>query len=164
MTDESELQSLAHEVGTALRARELMLVTAESCTGGRVAGVVTSVAGSSVWFERGFVTYSDLAKREQLAVPAADIERYGAVSGEVACAMALGALARSRGHVAVAVTGIAGPDGGSEAKPVGTVFVAWARRGGAAHARHFRFPGDRHEVRQCSIREALAGVLALLAR
>ena len=164
MNDDSDLESLAREVGAALHARGLMLVTAESCTGGWVAEVVTSVAGSSAWFERGFVTYSNLAKREQLAVPGADLELYGAVSEEVACAMALGALARSRGDVAVAVTGIAGPDGGSDAKPVGTVFVAWGRRGSAPHARRFRFPGDRREVRRCSVHEALTGILALLSR
>jgi nicotinamide-nucleotide amidase len=135
-----------------------MLVTAESCTGGWVAQAVTSVAGSSEWFERGFVVYSNAAKEELLGVRKATLKKHGAVSEETAREMAAGALARSRGSIALAVTGVAGPGGGSAAKPVGTVCFAWARSG-AVTSETRRFPGGREGVRRRSVRHALEGVL-----
>ncbi len=138
-----------------------MLVTAESCTGGWAAQVVTSVPGSSDWFERGLVTYSNAAKQELLGVRKSTLEKHGAVSEETAREMALGALGRSRGTVALAITGVAGPTGGSAAKPVGTVCFAWARgRRVASETR--RFSGDRESVRRQSVVRALEGVLEAL--
>jgi nicotinamide-nucleotide amidase len=135
-----------------LRARKLMLATAESCTGGLIAGVLTEIAGSSDVVERGFVTYSNEAKTELIGVPAAMIAAHGAVSREVALAMAAGALAHSRAHVAVAVTGVAGPGGGTAAKPVGLVHLAAERRGRPAIHRACRF-GEigRHGIRVATI-------------
>ena len=139
----------------ALRARGLMIATAESCTGGMIAAACTALAGSSDWFERGFVTYSNAAKSEMLGVPAGLIARHGAVSQEVACAMAEGALAHSPAHLAVAVTGIAGPGGATPGKPVGTVWLALARRGEAARAQLLQLGGDRAAVRAQTMRVAL---------
>lgn len=152
---------LAAELGAALAARGATCVTAESCTGGLVAAAITDVAGSSGWFERGFVTYSNEAKVELLGVPAAAIAAHGAVSETVARAMAEGALARTTATLAVAITGIAGPGGGSPEKPVGTVCLAWAGRGAATRVVTRRFPGDRRAVRAAATIEALAGLLAL---
>ncbi len=152
-----ELQAEALALGDALRARGWRMATAESCTGGLIAAACTSVAGSSDWFERGFVTYSNEAKHEAIGVDAALIARHGAVSEEVARAMAAGALAHSRAQLAVAVTGIAGPGGGSPAKPVGTVWMAIAVvRAGAPEVRAERllFSGDRSEVRRQTVRHA----------
>ena len=143
-------------LGDALRARGWMLATAESCTGGLIAAACTGVAGSSDWFERGVVSYSNAAKTELLGVPAALIEAHGAVSAEVACAMAEGALSRSRAQLAVAVTGIAGPGGATPGKPVGTVWLAFARRGAPAQAELLRLDGDRAAVREQTVRHALA--------
>jgi len=156
------LGGLAIRVGAALKARGIALATAESCTGGWVAQCVTSVAGSSDWFERGFVTYSDASKEELLGVRRATLDAHGAVSEETAREMAAGALERSRAGVAVAVTGIAGPAGGTPAKPVGTVCFAWARRGGRARSAVRRFDGDRASVRRQSVIAALEGVLGSL--
>jgi nicotinamide-nucleotide amidase len=156
------VSALADSLGRSLKARGELLVTAESCTGGGVAQAVTAIAGSSEWFERGFVTYSNEAKVELLEVRAATLERHGAVSEETAREMALGALAKSRGTLALAVTGIAGPGGGSPDKPVGTVCFAWARRGGAAHSETRRFAGDREAVRRQSVERALEGALEAL--
>lgn len=150
----AEAEALLH----FLRERRLMLATAESCTGGLIAATLTAIAGSSDVIERGFVTYSNAAKAELLGVDAALIARVGAVSHEVAQAMALGAIARSQADVAVSVTGVAGPGGGSEAKPVGLVFIGAARRGGAAMVREFRFAGDRAAVRDASVSAALGMV------
>jgi nicotinamide-nucleotide amidase len=138
-----------------LRARKLMLATAESCTGGLIAGVLTEIAGSSDVIERGFVTYSNEAKNELIGVPAAMILEHGAVSKDVALAMVAGALERSRASVAVAVTGVAGPGGGSEAKPVGLVHIAVQRRGEPAAHRECRF-GEigRHEIRMATVAAA----------
>jgi nicotinamide-nucleotide amidase len=137
--------------------RRRKLATAESCTGGLLAGLLTEIAGSSAVFERGFVTYSNSAKSELIGVPPALIERRGAVSDEVARAMAEGALARAPVDVAVSVTGIAGPDGGSPEKPVGLVYLAAARRGRPTIARECRFgPVGRTEIRLASVREAIA--------
>lgn len=148
---EPEVQALA----AALRARGWRLAAAESCTGGLIGAVCTAVAGSSDWFERGFVTYSNEAKTELVGVPPKLIAAHGAVSEEVARAMAAGALARSRADVAVAVTGIAGPGGAVPGKPVGTVWLGWAARDGTAGARRLQLDGDRHAVRAATVREAL---------
>jgi haloacetate dehalogenase len=160
------LHRLAQQLGEALGARGLRLVTAESCTAGGVAYAVTQVAGSSAWFDRGFITYSDQAKRDLLGVPAALLRDHGAVSEPVARAMALGALAAGRAQVAVAITGIAGPGGGSPRKPVGTVCFAWAigtDAGATARTQTCRFDGDRAAVRTQAIVTALEGLIATVA-
>lgn len=156
------LITLAARVGARLRARGMMLATAESCTGGWVAQAVTAVGGSSAWFERGFVTYSDAAKQEMLGVSARTLAAHGAVSEQTACEMAAGALARSRAQVAVAITGIAGPSGGSPEKPVGTVCFAWAAQAGVPSAQTQHFAGDRESVRRQSVIAALQGLLQRL--
>ena len=156
------LTTLATLVGATLRAKGLMLTTAESCTGGWAAQAVTTVAGSSDWFERGFVTYSDAAKQEMLGVSARTLAAHGAVSEETAREMAIGALAHSRAQVALAITGIAGPGGGSADKPVGTVCFAWALKSGAVSAETRPFNGDRESVRRQSVIAALQGMLELL--
>ena len=153
------MNALAQSLGKKLKERHGLLVTAESCTGGWVAQVATSLAGSSDWFERGFVTYSNAAKEELLGVRRETLERHGAVSEETAREMALGALARSRGTLALAITGIAGPGGGSAAKPVGTVCFAWAGAGGKLRAETRHFAGDREAVRRQSVEHALRGAL-----
>ena len=153
-------EALAAELGRRLLAGGLRVATAESCTGGLVAGAITWIAGSSDWFERGFVAYSNDAKAEFLGVPAALLAAHGAVSEPVASAMAVGALANSRADIAVAVTGIAGPGGGTPGKPVGTVCFAWARRrGGAPGTRTEHLPGNRAGVREASVRIALDGLI-----
>jgi nicotinamide-nucleotide amidase len=156
------LKALAERVGRTLQAGGHRLVTAESCTGGWVAQVVTSVAGSSAWFERGFVTYSNDAKHELLGVPLDVLKVHGAVSEETARAMALGALSRSKGTFALSITGVAGPTGGSAAKPVGTVCFGWARAGAQPMTQTRLFPGDREGVRRHSVVHALEKVLELL--
>jgi len=153
------VRALAESLGRALKGRQALLVTAESCTGGWAAQAVTAVPGSSAWFERGFVTYSNESKTELLGVRHETLERHGAVSEEIAREMALGALARSRGTLAVAITGVAGPGGGSAAKPVGTVCFAWAQAGGRVRSETRRFSGEREAVRRQSVEHALAGVL-----
>jgi nicotinamide-nucleotide amidase len=150
-------------LGEALRAQGLRLATAESCTGGMIAAACTAIAGSSDWFERGFVTYSNAAKTEMLGVDAALIAAHGAVSAEVARAMADGALAHSHADVAVAVTGVAGPGGGSQDKPVGTVWLALARKGRAAQAELLRLQGDRSAVRIKTVAQALQQLQAEVA-
>ncbi|HSC64204.1 MAG TPA: nicotinamide-nucleotide amidohydrolase family protein [Caldimonas sp.] len=147
-------------VAAALTARGATMASAESCTGGLVAAACTSRAGSSAWFERGLVTYSNAAKSELLDVEPALIARHGAVSAEVACAMAAGLLGRAPAAFAVAVTGIAGPDGGTLAKPVGTVWIATAARDVAAEATLLSASGDRAAVREQSVARALALLLA----
>ena len=155
------MNSLAEKLGQRLKAKGELLVTAESCTGGWAAQAVTAIAGSSDWFERGFVTYSNAAKRELLGVRKATLDKHGAVSEETAREMALGALGRGKGSVSLAVTGVAGPTGGTAAKPVGMVCFAWARKGALrSETRHFR--GGRESVRRQSVVRALQGVLALL--
>jgi nicotinamide-nucleotide amidase len=146
-------------LATALRARGSKVATAESCTGGLIAAACTSVAGSSDWFERGFVTYSNEAKTELLGVPMALIETHGAVSAEVARAMADGALAHSHAQLAVAVTGIAGPGGATPGKPVGTVWLALARRAGATHSELLSIGGDREAIREQTTQRALQRLL-----
>jgi len=163
-TDAAHADTLAAELGARLLTRGWRAATAESCTGGMVAGAMTSIAGSSHWFERGFVTYSNEAKHEMLGVPRALIDGHGAVSEAVAVAMAEGALARSPADCAVALTGVAGPGGGSAAKPVGTVCLAWSRRGGPTRATTVHLPGDRAAVRSGSVAIALQGLLDLAAK
>jgi nicotinamide-nucleotide amidase len=158
------------QLAAALRHRGWRLATAESCTGGLIAAACTAVAGSSDWFERGFVSYSNAAKSELLGVDAALIAEHGAVSEPVVRAMALGALERSRVEIAVAVTGVAGPGGGTRAKPVGTVWLAVAGRFGAAdalaapqlRAMHLQLGGDRTAVRRQTVAQALSALLAVL--
>ena len=153
-----DIRALAARLGERALASRVMLATAESCTGGMVAGAITDIAGSSAWFERGFVTYSNRAKMEELGVDPDIIARHGAVSGETAKAMAQGARAASGAQWAVAVTGIAGPAGGSPAKPVGTVWFAWAGPRGV-EALHRRLEGDRAAVRTASVAIALQGLV-----
>jgi len=155
------LALLSRRAGRALKRKGQILVTAESCTGGWVAQAVTSVAGSSDWFERGYVTYSNAAKREELGVSAKTLLRRGAVSEATARAMARGALKRSRAGIALAITGIAGPGGGAPGKPVGTVCFAWAR-GRKMRSETKRFRGGRSRVRRQSVVHALRGVLRWL--
>lgn len=152
---------LIKKIATHLSALKWQLVTAESCTGGLIASAVTEVAGSSQWFERGFVTYSNLAKEEMLSVSPQLIREHGAVSEEVALAMAMGALQHSAGHIAVSVTGIAGPDGGSIEKPVGTVCFGWATRTASPRSLKRQFDGSRQEIRLAACQEALEGVLSI---
>ena len=156
------LRDLAVRVGAVLRERGRRLATAESCTGGWIAKVVTDIAGSSAWFERGFVTYSNAAKAELLGVHETALTEHGAVSGETVTAMAEGALARSRADTALAVSGIAGPGGGTPDKPVGTVWIAWSTKGGATRCRRYAFGGDRKAVRRQSAVAALEGLLDVL--
>jgi nicotinamide-nucleotide amidase len=155
------MDELARRVGEQLKAASAVLATAESCTGGWVAQVVTSVAGSSAWFDRGFVTYSDAAKRELLGVAAETLRAHGAVSEATAREMARGALQRSQATVAVSITGVAGPGGGTAEKPVGTVCFAWALQDGTKSATR-RFSGDREGIRRQSVVLALEGVLKAL--
>lgn len=157
---DAELDQLAIEVGQTLKARDQMLVTAESCTGGWIAEAITSVPGSSAWFDRGFVTYSNLAKQQMLDVDPNLIALHGAVSEATVRAMAKGALAHSNADIAVAVSGIAGPGGGSADKPVGTVCFAWGSRHGATRSSVRHFSGDRYLVRRLSVIAALSGLLA----
>ena len=158
MTDH-ELDVLARQVGEALAARGLWLATAESCTGGWIAEAVTAIAGSSGWFDRGFVTYSNAAKTDMLGVRGETLDTHGAVSEATVSEMAAGALARSRADLAAAVSGVAGPGGGSAAKPVGTVCLAWARRGAPTATTTVHLAGDRAAVRRQTVLLALRGVL-----
>jgi len=155
------MEDLANTLGARLKRANEMLATAESCTGGWAAQVVTSVAGSSAWFERGFVTYSNEAKQELLGVRAETLRAHGAVSEETACEMARGALERSRATVSVSITGVAGPAGGTPEKPVGTVCFAWARAGDVRSETR-RFAGDRESIRRQSVILALEGVMRVL--
>ncbi len=160
------MQGLADEaraLGKILQQRRLSVVTAESCTGGGIARVITDEPGSSGWFERGFVTYSNLSKEEILGVPRSLIETHGAVSEEVVLAMARGALVHSNGDVSMSVSGVAGPDGGTPDKPVGTVWIGWGLGEDVAEAQCFHFPGDRDEVRSRSMVAAIAGLIERLS-
>jgi nicotinamide-nucleotide amidase len=156
------LTTLATLVGQALKTRGASLTAAESCTGGGIAEAVTRISGSSEWFERGFVTYSNDAKAEMLGVERATLAGFGAVSEETAREMAAGALAHSRATHALSVTGIAGPTGGSPDKPVGTVCFGWAAQGGKPVSETRHFDGDREAVRRASVIHALQGLLRLL--
>lgn len=155
------LEANLTQISLCLLQRGRLLATAESCTGGMIAAACTDLAGSSQWFERGFVTYSNAAKTEMLGVPAALIAQEGAVSEAVARAMASGVLVHSPAHVSLAVTGVAGPAGGSDAKPVGTVWFAWCVNG-ETHSEMQHFPGDRATVRAATARYALQRLLGWL--
>ena len=159
--EQASIEELVKQLAAKLTEKGWMLATAESCTGGMIAAACTDLAGSSQWFERGFVTYSNEAKTELLGVPAGLIATHGAVSESVARAMALGAVAHSRAQVAVAVTGIAGPTGGTADKPVGTVWFGWNVNGNITTATR-RFDGDRAAVRQQTLAWACARLNALL--
>ncbi|WP_077001393.1 CinA family protein [Variovorax sp. KK3] len=159
----SETAALVEQLAKALQDKGWMMATAESCTGGLIAGACTDLSGSSNWFERGFVTYSNEAKTELLGVDAALIAGHGAVSEQVARAMAEGAVARSRAQVSVAVTGVAGPTGGSVDKPVGTVWFGWSV-GGQTRTERRRFQGGRAEVREATVDHALHVLIELLRR
>ncbi|ELM0386231.1 nicotinamide-nucleotide amidase [Escherichia coli] len=154
MTD-SELMQLSEQVGQALKARGATVTTAESCTGGWVAKVITDIAGSSAWFERGFVTYSNEAKAQMIGVREETLAQHGAVSEPVVVEMAIGALKAARADYAVSISGIAGPDGGSEEKPVGAVWFAFATARGEGITRRECFSGDRDAVRRQATAYAL---------
>lgn len=157
----NDIFELATQAGLALQAKGLLLATAESCTGGGVSCAITDVAGSTGWFDCGFVTYSNASKTELLDVPAALIAQFGAVSEEVAKAMAKGALANSNAHVALSTTGIAGPGGAVPGKPVGTICFGWSRAG-QTHTERLVFTGDRKSVREQTVAHALRGLLRFI--
>ncbi len=159
---------IANQVGVALKSKGWMITTAESCTGGGIAEAITAVAGCSAWFDRAFVTYSYEAKVEVLGVRQSSLDEYGAVSEQVVQEMARGALRHSRAHVAIAVSGIAGPAGGTPEKPVGSVWIAWATRdsidangalNSAVISKRYLFSGDREAVRQQTVVKALTELL-----
>ena len=156
------LETLAEQVGAALQSRGLMLASAESCTGGWVGAAVTAVAGSSQWYERGFITYTNESKQEMLGVSAATLAENGAVSEPTVREMAAGALKHSHAHIALAISGIAGPGGATPGKPVGTVCISWVMRSGAGRVHTFHFDGDRSAVRQQAVVAALRGVLEVI--
>lgn len=158
MTGEN-LQEIADQLGQTLIQRMQMLALAESCTGGWLGQVVTAVAGSSAWFDRGFVTYSNLAKSEMLGVAPQLIRDEGAVSRAVVQSMAEGAIANSAAQWSIAVSGVAGPDGGSDSRPVGTVWIAWAGVGRRIESRRFQFSGGREAVRRATVQAGLEGLL-----
>lgn len=160
--DDETLEMLARRLGERLLAAGRMAATAESCTGGWIAKALTDVAGSSAWFDRGFVTYTNAAKQDLLGVRADTLAAHGAVSEATVREMVAGALARSRADVAVAVSGIAGPSGGTPDKPVGTVWLAWGAKGGVTWAERCRFDGDREAVRRQAVARALEGLGGLL--
>jgi nicotinamide-nucleotide amidase len=161
MATDTVVHQIAIRVGNRLRDARLMLTTAESCTGGMVATAITDIPGSSNWFERGFVTYSNQAKTEMIGVPSEMIERHGPVSEPVARAMADGALRNSRAQVSLAITGVAGPGGGTETKPVGMVCFAWSNRLHTSVETQV-FKGDREQIRVQAATHALRGLLLLL--
>ncbi|TDG08756.1 CinA family protein [Paraburkholderia guartelaensis] len=161
MATDSVVHQLAIRVGNKLRDGRLMLATAESCTGGMVATAVTDISGSSVWFERGFVTYSNQAKTEMIGVPPELIEKHGAVSEPVARAMAEGALSNSRAQVSLSITGVAGPGGGTPEKPVGMVSFGWSNRLHTS-VETLVFKGDREQIRVQAAAHALRGLLAFI--
>jgi len=159
---DADLVALSAALGSACYQRQLLLATAESCTGGWAAQVITHTAGSSAWFERGFITYSNQAKVDILGVRLQTLEKLGAVSPETAAEMAAGALKNSNALISLAITGIAGPTGGSPGKPVGTVCFAWCRVGEAANAETAVFAGDREAIRRQAVVHALRGLLLRL--
>lgn len=156
------LHAAAVRLGQLLKARGMMLATAESCTGGYIGQTVTAVSGSSAWFDRGFITYSNEAKQDMLGVRHQTLAQFGAVSAETVNEMAAGVLKHSRAGIAIAVSGIAGPSGGSVEKPVGTVFIGWALRDGLQRQQRFLFHGDRQDVREASVEQALLGACAVI--
>jgi nicotinamide-nucleotide amidase len=161
--NDHDVSVLLEDVAAVLIDRGLMLTTAESCTGGGVAQALTSVSGSSQWFERGFVTYSNRAKEEMLGVPGPLLLQFGAVSEQTVRAMAEGALCHSHAQVSLAISGIAGPGGGTLDKPVGTVWLAWSVLGQETRCHCEHFYGNREQVRQQAVVAALTGILGILA-
>jgi nicotinamide-nucleotide amidase len=159
---DTQLASLSQQTGTTLSQQNLTLATAESCTGGWVAQVVTHTAGSSTWFDRGFVTYANDAKVEMLGVNPETLAEFGAVSEETAAEMSAGALVNSNAMISLAITGVAGPAGGSSGKPVGTVCFAWCKLGQEPETEHQHFDGDRETIRRQAVVHALEGLLARL--
>lgn len=160
MTTDATLQELAERLGAVTVARGGSITVAESCTGGWLAKIITDIAGSSAWFDRGFVTYTNAAKQELLHVPVTTLDEHGAVSAATVEAMVSGALhAAPNADLAVAISGVAGPGGGTADKPVGLVWFAWARRGHPAVVRCSQFDGDRDHVRRESVRVALEGLI-----
>ena len=159
----SSLYHLSEQAGQLLHRHKVLVATAESCTGGWISEAITAVAGSSAWFERGFVTYSNLAKHEMLGVPLDVIETHGAVSEAVVKAMAQGAVEHSKAHLSVAVSGVAGPDGGTADKPVGLVWIAWGQKRGYVEAQAFQFSGGREQVRHATVAAALEGLIERLS-
>ncbi len=161
---QADLEALSLKLSSALKQKHWLLATAESCTGGWLAQVITAIAGSSDWFERGFVTYSNAAKQEMLGVSAELIEKYGAVSEPVARAMAEGALSHSRAQVSIAITGIAGPTGGTPEKPIGTVCLAWSGKDFATISDRQHFNGDRTLIRALAVKHSLLKILNILGK
>ncbi len=153
---------LANQTGKLLTQHGLMLVSAESCTGGWLGQVVTTVPGSSTWYERGFITYSNISKHEMLGVRYGTLEQFGAVSTQTAYEMAMGAVTNSHAQIGVSITGIAGPDGGTEQKPVGMVCFAWVMKEGLSRCETQFLKGDREAIRHQSVSTALHGVINLL--
>ena len=159
---DEELHQLAAELGEKLCARGWMLATAESCTGGWVGQLITSLPGSSQWYERGFITYANAAKIEMLGVPAETIDEHGAVSEVTAAAMAAGALRNSHAQATLAISGIAGPGGGTPQKPVGLVCYGWALEDGTVMSSTCRLDGDREDIRSRAVAAALRGLIELI--
>jgi nicotinamide-nucleotide amidase len=159
---EDDITELSRKAGRACKRRKVEIVTAESCTGGGLAAAITRISGSAKYFDRGFVTYANDAKRQMLGVSQRSLKRFGAVSEEVAREMALGALKKSPSDIAISVTGIAGPTGAAPGKPVGLVWIGWAARGGPVQTRAFHFKGGRVEVRIQTVAVALQGLIDLL--
>ncbi len=157
-------QDMAEHLGRLLLMHNIALVTAESCTGGGLAEIITRIPGSSQWFERGFITYSNDAKQEMLGISQDMLKEYGAVSEQIASAMAEGALVNSHAQISVSITGIAGPEGGTEEKPVGTVCLAWQQRDETTQAARVLFEGDRQQVRQQACLMAMQGLIDMLER
>ena len=157
------VKTIINEVASVALKQEVILATAESCTGGWIAQEITAIPGSSVWFDCGFVTYSNASKQKMLGVSKDALEQNGAVSAEVVAQMAEGALKNSGAHISVATSGIAGPGGGSKEKPVGTVWFAWAEQGKSVRTKKYCFDGDRESVRKQAVSVALEGILQNLS-
>lgn len=158
----SQVHIFAKEIGDKLKSQQLQLVTAESCTGGQLAQTITSVPGASQWFERGFVTYSNLSKQQILGVDQTLLKQYGPVSEEAVLAMAIGALNKSPAAISIAITGLAGPDGGTNETPVGTVWAAWVRKNSFQKTQRQHYTGDRLIVRYAAVEFALQTLLSLI--
>lgn len=156
---DAELLEITSQVAVCLQERNWRLSVAESCTGGWLGKCCTDLAGSSSWFERGFITYSNQAKQDLLHVKTSTIIKFGAVSEEAVCEMSQGALAESMADISVAITGIAGPDGGSVVKPVGTVWIAWITKYSVVQTQLYHFKGNRESIRAQAVKHALKGII-----
>jgi nicotinamide-nucleotide amidase len=163
-SDAAGIENLSAQLGAQLLARSYFITTAESCTGGGIAQAITDITGSSQWFSHGFVSYSNRAKQQLLDVGEADIKRYGAVSPQIVEQMAMGALKAAQANVAIAVSGVAGPDGGTEEKPVGTVWIAWGVKNNPIITRCYNFSGDRKSIRNQTVNESLSAAISLLEK